>query len=650
MKTLKPILYFTTLFGAVALLLCPFLWAKSIALKGEPAPSFALNDTKGNHYDLDKLEGNPLLILYFFDASSRTSQEGLVNLDHWVTQYKKADIIAWGITRSSASSIKDFIAQSNLTIPILWDQSNISDLYNARMVLPTVCMIGPKRKVIHFIQGGGRSNQIMLAKMAEVQLQRKQSDVAAKMGEALIEKDPENITAKAIVGHAQLRSGSIKQAEDTFNSISSDSTEGKKLQQEGLSEVYLAKGDFDKAWSTASKLEQTDPESAAANVSKAKVLINKGDHNTAEKELAKGVEKEATFIFQQSEAINKQGRLVANRGEAEKAIDLYAQAEEIDPFNIEATSNKGLLLEREGELNQALNAYRQVLKVNRKDIYASVFSKRVEAKLDVENNIEKKKRMDALIKDLSARYKAKKSDAQESNADEWTSRPMVLSFINLKESGGLPDRDGFVLVLADQLSEFLNASGRIKVVDRRMMEAIITELNLGSSDLADPQTALKLGKLFAAKIIVTGTVHYLPNETLLSLRLLDTETSMVAKAFTRQLDGNNNLEKELGWVNKEILKTIASKYPLQGYVADVKKDQIMINIGENQGVVLGAQFAVVEEGPPMVYKGKTLKGASKKIALLKVVQVEPEFSMVQIVSKEGTVDKDDKITETMAKL
>jgi tetratricopeptide (TPR) repeat protein len=470
------------------------------------------------------------------------------------------------------------------------------------------------------------------------------------MGEALIEKDPENITAKAIVGHAQLRSGSIKQAEDTFNSISSDSTEGKKLQQEGLSEVYLAKGDFDKAWSTASKLEQTDPESAAANVSKAKVLINKGDHNTAEKELAKGVEKEATFIFQQSEAINKQGRLVANRGEAEKAIDLYAQAEEIDPFNIEATSNKGLLLEREGELNQALNAYRQVLKVNRKDIYASVFSKRVEAKLDVENNIEKKKRMDALIKDLSARYKAKKSDAQESNADEWTSRPMVLSFINLKESGGLPDRDGFVLVLADQLSEFLNASGRIKVVDRRMMEAIITELNLGSSDLADPQTALKLGKLFAAKIIVTGTVHYLPNETLLSLRLLDTETSMVAKAFTRQLDGNNNLEKELGWVNKEILKTIASKYPLQGYVADVKKDQIMINIGENQGVVLGAQFAVVEEGPPMVYKGKTLKGASKKIALLKVVQVEPEFSMVQIVSKEGTVDKDDKITETMAKL
>jgi tetratricopeptide (TPR) repeat protein len=650
MKTLKPILYFTTLFGVVALLSCPCLWAKSLSLKGEPAPSFALNDPNGNHYDMDKLEGNPLLILYFFDASSRTSQEGLANLDHWVTQYKKADLTAWGITRSSASGINDFIAQSNLTIPILLDQSNVSDLYNARMVLPTVCMIGPNKKVIHFIQGGGKSNQIMLTKLAEVQLQRKQSDVAAKMGEALIEKDPENLTAKAIVGHAQLRSGSVEQAEGTFKSIPSDSTEGKKLQQEGMSEVYLAKGDFDKAWSTAGKLEQTDPKSAAANMSKAKVLISKGENNAAEKELAKGMEKDSTFIFQQSEAINKQGRLVADRGEAEEAIDLFVQAEEIDPFNIEATSNKGLLLEKEGELSQALNAYRQVLKVNQKDIYASVFAKRVEAKLDVENDIEKKKRMDTLIKDLSARYKARQTEAEETNEDDWTSRPMVLSFINLKESGGLPDRDGFVLVLADQLSEFLNASGRIKVVDRRMMEAIITELNLGSSDLSDPQTALKLGKLFAAKIIVTGTIHYLPNETLLSLRLLDTETSMVAKVFTRQLDGNNNLEKELGWINKEILKAITSKYPLQGYVADIKKDQIMINIGENQGVVLGTQFAVIEEGPPMTYKGKTLKGASKKIALLKVVQVEPEFSMVQVVSKEGVVNKDDKITETVAEL
>ena len=653
MKTLKLVLCFATFFLIVALLPTDSLWAQSSSLKGKPAPSFGLNDVKGNHYDVDKLESHPVLILYFFDAASRTSQEGLLNLNEWVARYKQADLQAWGITRSSESNVNDLVAQSNFSIPILMDQSNVSDLYNARLILPTVCIIGPQKKVIDLVQGGGKSNEIMLTRLAEVQLQRKQSQVAEKMGQELIQKDPKNLTAKAIVGHAQLHAGEVNQAEDTFKSIPSDSAEGQKLQQEGMSEVHLAKGDFDKAWDTANKLEQTAPDSATANVSKAKVLINKGKTDEAEKELAKGAEKKSTFVFQKSEAINKQGRLTAKRGENDKAINLYAQAEEIDPYNIEATSNKGLLLEKEGALDQALESYRKVLNVNQKDIYASVFAKRVEAKLAVENDNEKKKRMDALIKDLSARYKAQQLDAKADKAgvkDGWTSRPMVLSFINLKESGGLPDRDGFVLVLADQLSEFLNESGRIKVVDRRMMEAIISELNLGSSDLADPQTALKLGKLFAAKIIVTGTVHYLPNETLLSLRLLDTETSMVAKAFTRQLNANGNLEKELGWLDKEILKTVTNKYPLKGYVADVKNDQVMINLGENQGVVLGTQFAVLKEGKAMIYKGKTLNGALKKIALLKVVQVEPEFSMAQIVTKESDVKQDDKITETVTEL
>lgn len=648
MKPSKAFLLSAMIIYAILLAPSACLWAKS--LQGETAPEFALNDVKGDRHDLAELEGAPVMILYFFDAASRTSQEGLLNLNAWVAQYKAADLRVWGITRSYKSAVNNFVAQSRLTIPILMDRSNVSELYNAVTVLPTVCIIGPGKKVIHYIQGGGKSNEIMLTKLAEVQLQRRQNEVAAKMGEEIIQKDPANLTAKAIVGHAQLQAGQVDRARDTFDDIPADSAEGERLREEGLSEVYLAQGDFDKAWSTAKKLERTAPQSAAANVSKAKVLLNKGDKEAAEAELAKGLAKKSTFAFQQSEAANKQGRLASDRGRTGDAIDLYAQAEEIDPYNIEATSNKGLLLEKEGRLDQALEAYRQVLKVNKEDIYASVFAKRVEAKLAVENDMEKKKRMDALIEDLSRRYRTQAGTVENTAGDDWTSRPMVLSFINLKESGGLPDRDGFVLVLADQLSEYLNSSSRVKVVDRRMMEAIVTELNLGSSDLADSQTALKLGKLFAAKIIVTGTVHYLPTETLLSLRLLDTETSQVAKVFTRQLAGNGSLEKELGRLNKEILKTVAGKYPLQGFVADVKTDQVMINIGENQGVVLGTQFAVIKESEPMTYKGKVLSGASEKTALLKVVQVEPEFSMAQIVSKEAAVKQDDKIIETLAEL
>ncbi|NIO19366.1 MAG: hypothetical protein GTN76_01120, partial [Candidatus Aenigmarchaeota archaeon] len=80
-----------------------------------------------------------------------------------------------------------------------------------------------------------------------------------------------------------------------------------------------------------------------------------------------------------------------------------------------------------------------------------------------------------------------------------------MSFVDFQEKGGLSERDGFSTVLAMQLTYYLNTSGRLKVVERALIERLLEELNLGSLDLADTETALKLGKVLAAKIIVTGT-------------------------------------------------------------------------------------------------------------------------------------------------
>ncbi|MGD9209509.1 MAG: redoxin domain-containing protein, partial [Desulfobacteraceae bacterium] len=104
MKTLKSAICLFTVLITVTLMLPSFLWAAS--LKGKSAPAFALDDINGQSYDIAKLKGNPVVILYFFDASSRSSQEGLLDLDQWTQKYKKADLQAWGITRSDKNSIK----------------------------------------------------------------------------------------------------------------------------------------------------------------------------------------------------------------------------------------------------------------------------------------------------------------------------------------------------------------------------------------------------------------------------------------------------------------------------------------------------------------------------------------------------------------
>ncbi len=59
---------------------------------------------------------------------------------------------------------------------------------------------------------------------------------------------------------------------------------------------------------------------------------------------------------------------------------------------------------------------------------------------------------------------------------------------------------------------------------------------------------------------------HMPGSTLLNFRLIDTETSAIPKVITRKIDLQGSLEKEIGLINRHILKTVMKKYPLQGYV------------------------------------------------------------------------------------
>ena len=222
---------------------------------------------------------------------------------------------------------------------------------------------------------------------------------------------------------------------------------------------------------------------------------------------------------------------------------------------------------------------------------------------------------------------------------------MVLSFVDFQEKGGLAERDGFPTVLMAQLGDHLNASGRVQVVERVLIERLLEELNLGSSDLANPETALKLGKVLAAKLIGTGSLFYLPKGTLLSLRLIDTETSAIPQVMTKQLSSQSSLEKELFQLDREILKTIILKYPLKGFLVKVMSDQVMVNIGSKQGVVSGTKFDVLEDQEPVKYKGKLLSGSPKSIARIEAVRVEPDHCFARILSKEKLLKADDKVQE-----
>ena len=171
---------------------------------GQKAPIFELAGINGKRYSLATMKSHPMIILYFFDVASRSSQEGLLALDDLAKRHVDADLKVWAITRSAKDRVIEFVSKSRIDYPFLLDTSKVSDLYQARFVLPTICILGPRLQILDYIQGGGKATEIMLVKLAEKELQRKQPVIAKAITENVIRLNPQNAEAEMIKGYAEL--------------------------------------------------------------------------------------------------------------------------------------------------------------------------------------------------------------------------------------------------------------------------------------------------------------------------------------------------------------------------------------------------------------------------------------------------------------
>lgn len=612
---------------------------------GKEVPGFSLKDVQGRVYDLSSVKDRSMVVLYFFDAASRPSQEFLLTIDSFAGKYREAGLTVWGVTASDRETVAAFTEKAKPGFPILLDTAGVLDAYGARLILPTTCIVGPQARLLDYFQGGGKTTNTLLVRLAERTLQQSQPALAGAISDQVMKSNPKDSSARLVKGYASLESGRMAEAEETFASLAKEGGKAGILGKEGLAGVYARKGDAEKALQAAEEVEKEAPDRPYVNVIRGDILYGRNDKAQAEEQYRKAVQKQGAETFQAAGAYNKLGRLYASAGKFDQSRQLYDQAIEIDPYYVEAMTNKGLTYEREGSWDKALDAYRQSQAVSGDDMFASCLAGRAQAMLAYRDDPGRKERIDKLVKDLSERFRSQKKLFSMSAEDAWTSRPMVMTFIDFQETGVLSDRDGFSTVITTQLADQLGASGRVKVVDRLLIDQLLQELNLGSSDLADPETALKLGKVLAAKLMGTGNLIHTPGGTMMSLRIIDTETSEVPKVVNLQFPLGASLKKELGSLNREILTFVMQSYPLQAFVVSADDQQVMINLGSNQGVVAGTTFDIVEEKAPVEYKGKLLKSAPMVVARVEVVTVEPDLSYCRIIETTRALKRDDKAVE-----
>ena len=636
---------------AVIVLLCWCWPAYSATLTGQPAPGFTLNDIKGKAHTLSSLKSRPMAMLYFFDAESKPSHTGLIALDQLSAKYRRGDLTVWAITKSAQAKVDQFISHTPIGFPILMDTGAVSKSYQADRILPTTCILGPDLKVMDLLHGGGKSTEVMLVRLAQRALQHRQSEFARAVSEKVVKTNPENLQARIVNAHAFLSQGKLDESKIAFARLAQQSGKAALAGKEGLSAVAAKKGQVQKALDLAQQVEQADPSRGLVNVIKADVLYGQNKKQAAESEYQKAAAKKNTDPRHRAKAYNQLARIRADQGRLDESKSLYDRAVAIDPYYIEATANKGLIYEKEGRWDQALASYNKALGIDNQDVVALTLQKKLLAMMQLEQDRSEKNRIDGLVKELAARYRNRQQTTQKDTIqDDWTSRPLVLSFVNFTETGGLPVRDGFSTILTSQLADSLNASGRVQVVERVIVDKLLQELNLGSSQLADPATALELGKVLSAKLISTGSLFYLNENYLLTMRLVDTETTRIAKVITADIAGSGSAQKDVQRLNRQILATVMEKYPLQGYVIQAQDDRVMVNLGAGQGVVPGSRFEIVEPAAPVEYRGRQLKGLPKVIGHVEIVTVEDDFCQGRIIDTTRPIKRDDRLREKLTDL
>ncbi len=613
---------------------------------GSQVPVFTLKDVNGKAYPLSGMKNKAMTILYFFDPDSRPSIEGLLSLDQLAKQYRDADLTVWAITRSSKQQVAAFNHTTQTVFPVLLDTADVSDMYDAVRVLPTVCIVGPELKMLDLFQGGGKTTQVMLVRLAERNLQRKKPDLARAITEAVVKSDPQNAQARTVNGYAAIQEGKLDEAEQTFYTLSTEAGSNAVLGKEGLAQVYEKKGLTEKSFQLAQEVAAQADDRPLVHVIKGDQLYQQNNKKGAESAYREGTQKHGGPSFQRAVAYNQLGRLYAQRGDFAKSRELYDQAVIIDPYYIEATSNKGLTFELEGRWDKALEAYRQAEAIDKNDPFVRALAENAMRMLMIKKDDVKQQELAAAINKVVERYQLNQIDPAPVD-DPWTSRPTRVAFFDISESGGLSQRAGFAGLLKDYLARQMGASGRVLVLDSLIVDGVIDALKLDRASLADEVVRLRLSRAMLATLIIKGSVYQLPSGPLCNLKIIDAQDARPIDVIDYQFTAGIHLRKDLNQINRQLLTRIMERFPLQAFVVEVTGNQVLLNLGSLQGVVEGAIFEVVEEKPPITYKGKQFIPDPGVVAKVHVVRSDDEFSYGHIKDQRRPIKPDDKLREAL---
>jgi hypothetical protein len=183
------------------------------------------------------------------------------------------------------------------------------------------------------------------------------------------------------------------------------------------------------------------------------------------------------------------------------------------------------------------------------------------------------------------------------------------------------------------MEQALRASERIVLIERQVLEKLLAELQLNTTELVDLQGTLRLGRILGARLLAKGSIIGGPMQGRLSIQLIETETTQIRASGTTVFEASGALENVVPPLARDLVQQVRQEFPLQGRIARVTPT-IVLDIGSEQGMTPGLIMQVISEVP--IKRNGKLEYLHDTVGEIEVTAVQTRLSQARRL--EGSVD------------
>ena len=478
---------------------------------------------------------------------------------------------------------------------------------------------------------------------------------SAKSGPTVLPPPPgEEQIARAERGYELLRQGKLDDSERIFRALAGAShPEVAWMGREGAAEVLLSRGDAPGALAEANDIIAKAPTRSAAYLICGRALSTAGQAQPAQAafQQAAGGQTSADFSWQKASALVAVGN-TQRRQDPQAAIKSYERASRENPQSVEALSNLAVALNDSGQSVRAKAVLERAQALDPADAMTAALMRQTQEALAEEQDRARQTYIDNAVKELAAQFRNPQArPASAGTADDWTSPVLALSVLPFQDLTlpGATGRIGLETLVQQELIRELQSRG-FTIVERRLLDKVLAEVKLGSSAMADQDTQIKLGRVLAARMMVSGTLTSqgaAQGTTLTAaVRAIDTETTqlaMVRSERTSGASGTPNPTELAATIANAVAKTVQDKYPLKGRIVSVEGERAIINLGKKHGLAAGQTFNVLSRGEPIELNGRVLGYRENRIAQVTVTEVQELLAYGRVAEVKAPLEKNQRI-------